>query len=120
MIAVLAMCMIMYPACAVIAQVGPNNSNDSKRKKPVLVFVPYLFCYKEGNSNGKNEDRRKTVMMPAVAMPEGIGANNKGQEYHEVFKTGVMNDIHTQNGEGTQDQGQDSAMYSTGYRCCDP
>ncbi len=93
-ITILGMCMIMYPARTIIAQVSPDDSNYSQGKQPVLVFVPYLLGYKESNTYSKNNDGCKTVVVPAIAMPERISTNGKRQEYHKILKTSIMDDVH--------------------------
>ena len=57
-------------------------------------------------------------MMFSVAMIERIGANNEGQENHQVFKRKVINDIYTKHRQAGKHQGQHGTVYSTSQRCC--
>lgn len=54
-------------------------------------------------------------MLP-VAMPQGIGPNGEGQEYHEVFEGRIFYQFHTKNGQTRHQQWQEGTMYSTGQR----
>lgn len=56
------------------------------------------------------------MMMFAVAVPERIIADGKGEQYHKIFKGGIINDIDAEDRQGTQYQRQNRAVNSAGKR----
>ena len=69
MVTVIRMGVIMNAAGFVIENMCTNYKYERKRKKPVLIVVPYLFCHKETNAGSENEHRNEAVVMTPVSMP---------------------------------------------------
>jgi len=54
------------------------------------------------------------MVVFAIAMPKGIGADGKGQEYHEIFECCVLNQLYPEYGKTGHHQRQEGAMNGTG------
>lgn len=54
------------------------------------------------------------MVVFAIAMPKGIGTDGKSQEYHEVFESSILNELHPEYGKTCHHQRQEGAMNSTG------
>ncbi len=99
MIAVVGVGMVMDPARTVIDNMGYYDQDHRHRKEPKLVMMPYLFEQQKSNAGHKHEHRYQAVVMFPESMPHRPGANNEGEEYHEVLKKQIINYIDPENGQ---------------------
>lgn len=93
MTAILRVSMIMYAAGPVIDNMGYNDQHHRHRQQQKLVLMPQLLGHQEAHARQENQQRNQAVMMLAISMVHGPGPDTEGQEYHEVFKEQVINDI---------------------------
>jgi hypothetical protein len=63
------MSVIMNAARFVIENMRTNYEYKGKRKKPVLVMMPYLFCHEKTDSGSENQHRYNAVMVTPVTVP---------------------------------------------------
>jgi hypothetical protein len=113
-ITIVGMGMVMYPAMAVVHEVGADDEQNGEGQQPKLVFVPNLLGQQQGYTAAKNRERQQGMVVFFIAMPQGTGANGKGQEYHKILKSFIINDIYTQHGQAGKNEGQNGAMNGTG------
>lgn len=113
MVAVITMGMIMYPAGTVIDQVCRNDQDYARYQQPQLVFMKTCFStsrVKPSEKSGRAEDYGG-VFKPVI---KRIGPHYKCQSDHSHFKTGIVNNIHSKQGQATQKQRQEGTMNGTG------
>jgi hypothetical protein len=94
---------------------GRQNEQDGEREQPELILVPYLFGQQEEDPAAEQQPGDKPPVMPAEAVPEGAGPDDKGQSDHTVFETRVVYDVDTQDRQAGEDQGQEGAMDGADY-----
>ncbi len=73
---------IMNPAGAKINKMSGNDEYNGKWQQPQLICVPYLFGKQQQNTQTKNNQGNKTMMMLAIPVPKRVASNEKSQEYH--------------------------------------
>lgn len=97
MVAVLAVRMVVHPAGSVVAQVGNHDERKSSSQHPVLMFAPVFLGPEESHAGTEKQQGLQAVMVPLVAMPERKIPDPHGQEDHEIFKEGIVNDVDPEN-----------------------
>lgn len=99
MTAVLRVSVIMYAAGPVIDNMGYNDQQHRHRQQQQLVLMPQLLGHQEAHSCQENQQGNQAMVMLAISMIHGPGADTKSKEYHEVFKEQVINDVNPKNGQ---------------------
>lgn len=87
-----------------------DDQNDGKRQEPEFIFVPDLFGYQEGQADNEQEQGDCLPVVAAIAVPQGAGSYQEGQEDHSIFKNRVVDDIDTQYRETGYREGQDGTV----------
>jgi hypothetical protein len=102
MIAVVGMSVAMHPARPVIDNMGHHDKDHGHGQEPKLVLMPDLLEQQKNNAGQENKKWHQAMMMFAVTVPYGKGANGKGQEDHKVFKYQVINYVDPEYGQTGQ------------------
>ena len=102
MIAVFGMGMIVYPAAAVVDNMGYYDEPNGYGQEPKLVLVPYLLKHQEQNAAQEYEKGKQAVVMFSVSMVHRPGADGEGQEDHEILKCQIFNYIDPEYGQTCQ------------------
>ena len=89
-----------------------DDEADGERQQIKLVLMPQLLGNQQDHAGKEQQPGGQTVVMMAETVPQGPGADHKGQPDHAVLEEGVMQKAHPQQGEGADDQRQESAMDS--------
>lgn len=114
MIAVVGVGMVMDPARAVIDDMGHHDQDNRYGEEPKLVMMPYLFEQQKSNAGHKYDHGYQAMVMFPVSVPHRPGADDEGEEYHEVLKKQIINYIDPENGQAGHGQWQYSTMNGAG------
>lgn len=88
-----------------VQNMGGDNEDDGEGQEKELVRVPDLFGEQEDHPCGEQQCRPGMAMVFAITVPEGAGADEHGQYDHPIFKSCILYDIDTQNGQAGDHQG---------------
>lgn len=94
MITIIRMGVLVYPAETVIKEMGRDDQCYSRNEQPVLILDKELFQHQENKACKKNGQGQEAMVVFAVAMPEGDGADHEGKPDHTDLKEKIVDDVY--------------------------
>jgi hypothetical protein len=106
-------------AKAVVEYMSTNDGRHARQyqQKRGIPKTYKLMHHKQGNTQCKNNQRGKPVVVPAIPVPQRGYANYKSRTQQQQFHPYVVHQVDAKQRQTAQQQGRKRTMYGTYKRC---
>jgi len=110
---------IVHAAKPEIDKMGRYDGRYGGEEQQQMGLVPELFAQQQQHAERKQAEGKGPMVVFFIAVVKGARADGKGEQYHKIFKSRVIDDIHAQYGQAAQQQRENSSMDGAGHRSSD-